>query len=197
MTKEAFMISELIFMELASDQQKIQRHEHVLFPCSAYFTNWKIDGVKEVPWHWHKELEFMFVVKGTVTACFGSEQVILHERDGFFVNSGSFHNIVMKDCYSCQVRSLVFDPVLVSGGANTIFDENYIKPLITVSAFPGIALYDREPSQHIILECIKKAHRACEDERSAYEYDVRYYLSKASITYIRIMSNCCGKKAIL
>jgi AraC-like DNA-binding protein len=173
------MITELLLMELASDQQKIQRHEHAQFPCSAYFTNWKKEGINGVPWHWHREFEFMFVVKGTVKGSFGSEQAILHEGDGFFVNSGNFHSILMEDCERCQVRSFVFDPVLVSGGSDTLFHEKYILPLISVSAFPGTALYDRAPTHHIVLEHIKKAHRASEDEQGAYEYDVRYHLSKA------------------
>lgn len=173
------MISELILLELASDQQKIQKHDHAMFPCSAYFTNWKKDGVRGVPWHWHRELEFMFVVRGNVMGCFGGEQVFLSQGDGFFVNTGNFHSIELNNCDSCQVRSFVFDPVLVSGGADTVFAEKYINPIISVSAFPGTGLYDRKPVHHDILEHIKQAHHACESEQDAYEYEVRYHMSKA------------------
>lgn len=173
------MISELILLDLASDQQKIQKHDHVMFPCSAYFTNWKKDGLRGVPWHWHRDLEFMFVVRGNVTGYFGGEQVSLRQGDGFFVNTGNFHSIELDNCDSCQVRSFVFDPVLLSGGTDTVFAEKYVKPIITVSAFPGAGLYDREPVQHEILEHVKLAHYACESEEDAFEYDVRYHLSKA------------------
>lgn len=183
------MVSELLFMELASDQQKLQKHEQMLFPCSAYHTDWRRDGIRGVPWHWHSEFELMMVVEGSVESCFGSERVVLHTGDGFFVNSRSLHRIEMTDCDRCQVRSLVFDPLLVSGGRETVFHEETVQPLLLAGAFPGMALYRNGEAGRAILEHIRQAHQHCECERGGYVFDVRYHLSKA--LYRILQENAC------
>ena len=173
------MISELVLMELAGDRQKIQQHDHSRFPCSAYYTRWTKTGITGVPWHWHDELEFAYVARGSAKCIFGEEEAILHEGDGLFVNVTNFHQIEMTDCPLCQVRSIVADPLLLSGGPDTVFQEKYISPVTGVRAFPGAALFAGNSKHRDILEHIKKAHAACETEQDAFEYAVRYHLSMA------------------
>jgi len=173
------MINELLFMQLASDQQKKQEHDLPQFPCSAYYTDWHKGEIEGVPWHWHRELEFMTVKKGRVQVQFGEQTAELQEGEGFFCNSRSLHRIIMKDCESCCVNSLVFDARLISGGPGTIFDEKYIYPLLSAKAFPGLALFLSDQKQAEILRHIKAAHAGCKDEEMGYEYDVRYHLSRA------------------
>jgi len=173
------MISELALMELAGDRHKIQQHDHARFPCSAYYTKWTRAGITGVPWHWHDELEFAYVAAGSAKCVFGEREAILHEGDGLFVNVRNFHLIEMTGCPLCQVRSIVIDPLLLSGGEDTVFQEKYISPVIHVPAFPGAALLESDPQHADILTHIKKAHTACETEQDAYECTVRYHLSMA------------------
>ena len=173
------MVNELKLMELASDQQKIQKHNEPLFPCSAYYTDWKKTGINSVPWHWHNELEFMFVVEGSMTVHFGDVDEPLKENDGAFINAKNLHAFNMLDCEHCRARSLVVDPLLLTGGADTIYFRKYIEPVITAVAFSGMVLHHDIPGHRTILEHIKTAHDYCMDEPDGYEYDVRYHLSKA------------------
>lgn len=173
------MISELLLMQLASDHQKIQTHDRPHFPCSAYYTDWNLHKIEGVPWHWHKELEFMVVVSGNVVIHFGEQSHLLQTGDGFFCNSGSLHQIHMTNCNRCCVHSLVFDAHLISGNPGTIFDEKYIYPLVSSQTFSGIALFHSNDLDKTILEHFKKAHLSCRDEVPGYEYDVRYHLAKA------------------
>lgn len=173
------MISELVQMQIASDQQKKQTHDSPHFPCSAYYTDWNLHKIEGVPWHWHKELEFMTVVKGKAMIFFGDQSYLLEAGDGFFCNSGSLHQIHMEDCQNCCVHSLVFDANLISGGTGTVFDEKYIYPLISSHSFAGSVLFQSNGPHRAVLEHLKYAHQSCRDEVYGYEYDVRYHLSKA------------------
>ena len=110
------MISELKWMELASDQQKVQVHEQPLFPCSAYHTDWRLGRIEGVPWHWHDELEFMLVEEGSTRVEFGPCTATLAAGDGYFCNSRTLHRIAMIDCARCRVNSFVVDARLLSGG---------------------------------------------------------------------------------
>lgn len=173
------MINELLFMQVAGNQQKKQQHDRPQFPCSAYYTDWHRSAVEGVPWHWHPELEFMVVVKGCVQVQFGGLTALLQEGEGFFCNTRTLHQIAMKDCESCCVNSLVFDARLISGGPGTIFDEKYIYPLLSARAFPGLTLTPSDRQQREIIQHIKAAHANCKNEEMGYEYDVRYHLAKA------------------
>ncbi len=173
------MIHELLFLQLAGDQQKKQQHHLPQFPCSAYYTDWNTGGIEGVPWHWHQELEFMTLIKGHAQVQFAEQNAELQEGDGFFCNTRSLHRITMKDCNTCCANSLVFDARLISGGPGTIFDEKYIYPLLSARTFFGMTLYWSNPTHREILIHIKAAHSDCKKEETGYEYEVRYHLSKA------------------
>lgn len=173
------MVSQLLLMQLASDQQKIQLHNSPDFPCSAYYTDWQIQKIRGVPWHWHRELEFMFVVEGNVHVWFDNQDFILQEGDGVFCNSRCLHQFQMTRCDRCRVHSLVFDHQLICGGPGTIFDQKYIYPLISARSVPGSILLGTDSGHRQILDHIKTAHQFCQEEPPGYEYDVRYHLSKA------------------
>ena len=76
-------------MQLASDKRKIQVHDHPLFSCSAYYTDWRKSFIEGVQWHWHDEIEFAVVVDGEADAEFG--EVRPHLKTGW----GNF-----RECWS-------------------------------------------------------------------------------------------------
>ena len=184
------MVSELIWMQLAADQQKRQEHEKPQFPCSAYYTDWRKGEREGVPWHWHRELEFMMVVRGNVQVQFGEKRADLREGEGFFCNTRALHRIWMKEGEPCCVYSLVFDARLISGGPGTVFDEKYIYPLVSAKAFPG-AVFVLSDNRHVkILEHMRAAHQSCRQEGQGYEYDVRYHLAKALLLILEENRAC-------
>ena len=179
------MVSELLLMQLASDQQKKQTHDSPHFPCSAYFTDWNHHKIEGVPWHWHKELEFMVVVKGKVRLSFADQTYLLRIGDGFFGNSRCLHSMQMVDCDNCCVNSLVFDANLISGGPGTVFDEKYIYPLISSKSFTGLALSHSNDDHQEVLNHMRIAHKSCRGEEDGYEYEVRYHLARALLHLLK------------
>lgn len=173
------MITELKLMQLASGQEKVQVHEHPLFPCSAYYTNWRRGQIEGVPWHWHAELEFMVVEEGAAWAEFDTHSARLMSGDGYFCNSKVLHRINMTDCDQCRVNSFVVDARLLSGGEGTVFDRRYVRPVLAAASFPGMALTARDAGCGEILAHIRAACEACRNEPFGYEYEVRYHLGKA------------------
>ena len=173
------MITELKLMQLASDREKVQVHEQPLFPCSAYYTDWRRGVIEGVPWHWHAELEFMIVAEGSVQAEFGDCAVRLNAGDGYFCNSRVPHRIGMVDCERCRVNSFVVDARLLSGGEGTIFDRRYLRPVLGAASLPGMAMLSGEPGGQAMVNHVRAAREACETEPFGYEYEVRYHLGKA------------------
>jgi len=179
------MLLELRGMELAPDRRKLQEHETPLFPCSAYFTDWHPAGPKGVPWHWHKEIELMVISHGSARVWLGDQTALLQAGDGYFCNQNTLHSIQMEGCDRSGVHSLVFDPVLISGGMDTVFHKQYVSPLCRAANLPGQILFQSEAWQAEILSYIRQAHHCYKAGAFGYEFEVRSLLSQAWLQFIR------------
>ena len=64
------------------------RHGEAEFPFRFYKEDvWAFD-FHCIDWHWHPEVEFIYAERGEISCFVGTEQFILPEGCGMFVNSG-------------------------------------------------------------------------------------------------------------
>ncbi|QJY41096.1 cupin domain-containing protein [Vibrio cholerae] len=76
------------------------------------FTNF-LNG--EVPWHWHAEVEVVFVGKGeTKLECIGGSAV-LKPGEMVLINSGILHRFTDVGFEDCRKLNVLFKPRLVGG----------------------------------------------------------------------------------
>ena len=80
-----------------------------------------------VDWHWHPEIEFVFVQKGTVTFLVGSERYVLTAGNGIFINSQILHRFEADE--TAVIPNIVFSPSLLSAKGSLIY-EKYIEPVL-------------------------------------------------------------------
>ena len=174
------MISKTTVIRLSANNEKEQLHNTPLFPCSAYYSDLQTGGIEVIPWHWHKELELMYIVSGSVNVVYGAERATLKPGDGFFCNSRVLHkyNLVSEKCRICY---LVFDENLISGGMGTIFYQKYVHPIVTAETFPGKHLSKDIIKDREAIEGIKAAFLASQREQAGFEHDIRYYLGKVLV----------------
>lgn len=50
-----------------------------------------VNSVKHVPFHWHKEVEIVYVLQGSVILHLDQKEYTLHQDDIIVVNSMSIH----------------------------------------------------------------------------------------------------------
>lgn len=173
------MIQQMTAVRIAADKEKEQRHETPLFPCSVYVTDWQKGGIEGSPWHWHRDLELMYVAAGSVRAECSGQQSVLKEGDGLFFNSKALHRYQVVGEEPCHVCYLVFNPDFVTGGAGTVYHQRYVYPLISDGSFPCQFLYGTRAQDREIINKIKQAFEAARRGDAGYEYDVRYNVSRA------------------
>ena len=102
------MIQQMTAMRIAADKEKEQRHETPLFPCSVYVTDWQRGSIEGCPWHWHKDLELMYLAAGSVQVECSGQQTVLREGDGLFFNSKVLHRYQVVGDEPCHVYYLIF-----------------------------------------------------------------------------------------
>lgn len=83
-----------------------------------------------IDWHWHSEVEFVFIEKGTAEFLVGSGRYVLTEGTGIFINSQVIHRFEASE--SVIIPNIVFSPSLLSAKDSLIYCK-YIQPLLDSS----------------------------------------------------------------
>lgn len=107
------------------------RHGEAEFPFRFYKEDvWAFD-FHCIDWHWHPEVEFIYAERGEISCFVGTEQFILPEGCGLFVNSGVLHRY--EAARSVSMPNIVFSPELLGAKSGRIY-QNYIAPVIESAA---------------------------------------------------------------
>ena len=109
-----------------SKGQETKNHGTLAYPIACYYNDM---SKAIIIWHWHEELELIFVKRGTVKIGAGSAEKILNEGDGCFINSDVTHTVWQVDSLEGIINSIVFHPKLI-GGRHSIYWQKYLQPLI-------------------------------------------------------------------
>lgn len=129
------------FCKTTTDEtlREITAHGSEKYPIAYYVDDILQFDLECIDWHWHREVEFVTVSKGTVICLIGQNRIYLEKGWGIFINSGTIHrfetsgggimpNIVFAPELISTERSLIHDtyilPVLSSGPAYQILDPN-------------------------------------------------------------------------
>lgn len=106
------------------------QHGNSNYPFAYYPENiWQFD-FHRIDWHWHHELEFLYVAEGTALCLVGTNKIELHKGSGIFINSGILHRFEAQ-C-STFIPNIVFSPTLLASEKSLIY-ERYILPVINSS----------------------------------------------------------------
>ena len=154
--------------------EELREHGTHLFPVACYLDQLPHD---EIPWHWHNELEFGLVSKGTVVVETASTSYTLQEGDGFFINSNMLHAALSMDNVFGEIHSVVCHPRAVSGSTDNIIWQKYLKPLMENQSCSGFHLRAEVEWQKRILDGLSSLWREAEQESYGYEIRIRNELS--------------------
>ncbi len=103
------------------------RHGSSSYPFSYYQEDiWQFD-FHRIDWHWHHELEFLYVAEGVAFCLVGTDQIALQKGFGIFINSGILHRFEATG--STYVPNIVFSPTLLAPEKSIVY-EKYIAPVI-------------------------------------------------------------------
>ncbi len=109
--------------------KEFAKHGNSLFPLEIYDCWFEVDGLL-VPYHWHNEIEIIYVEKGKIGVTINAESKIVNEGEMIFINSEDLHQInSIGDNYS-RYYALVFSPDLLSFKSSDHCEIACIRPLI-------------------------------------------------------------------
>ena len=77
--------------------RELRRHGSDDFPIGIYRDDFAEFEHGQIAWHWHEEIQFDYVVKGTILVQIGTNEFILNPGESIFINTGMLHRLVPVD----------------------------------------------------------------------------------------------------
>lgn len=153
--------------------KELQPHGTLAFPCAAYCAFYTDRQEDIIPWHWHEEIEIVYVKEGCLDLKIPSASFFVQEGNLLVINSNVLHSGIASN--TCLLQSLVFSPALISGNDNSVFAVKYMQPLIHCCSFTGFSILQSVNPD--ITQDFCHAFEAIEKEPLGFEFTVREKLS--------------------
>lgn len=160
-------------LNMAPSKQELQPHGTLEFPCAAYravLTD-KVEDV--IPWHWHEELEVLYVKEGALSLKLPSKTYTLNRGDCAILNARVLHDAIAEPY--CELDSFVFSSKLI-GEETSVYYKKYLAPLIIGQIFDGHLVLNEENNP--VRDYFLKAFSAMSEDVFGYEFIVRECLSQ-------------------
>lgn len=125
-------------LNLNRELKELKPHGTLAFPCAGYDSRYVEGKNGIIAWHWHEELEMIYIAEGQMRIKVPSRSYLLSQGDCIVFNSNVLHYCAAVG--SCNLHSLVFNPALVFGDRESVFAKDYIQPLTACRAFSALYL---------------------------------------------------------
>lgn len=162
--------------------RELQNHGNLAFPCAWYCSG---PNQGDVPWHWHEEIELVYLSKGSLQCAVGNRRFPLRKGEALFINTGIPHAFFEESGIPYEESDIVFHPRLIYGDVGSIFYEKYILPLMRCPSMAGFAFRKDLDWQREAALSIKEAVTVCRTKPELYEFTVREALTNVFTLLLR------------
>lgn len=104
------------------------QHGSHSYPFQFYNENLALFDFHCIEWHWHTEVEFVFIQSGTVTFWIGEKSFQLSKGSGVFINSRVLHRLSSPS--EAIIPNFLFMPDFIAASDSRIY-QKYILPVIS------------------------------------------------------------------
>lgn len=133
----------------------------------------------DIPWHWHDEFEFGYLMGGSMLYKTSGHEYVLQKGDGIFINSGVPHYLhPLEPREKVLLQSQFVDRFFLAGAYGNLFDLKYITPVLEQKQLEAVPLYHREKKSRKVLEQLKKAAKLSLTEPPFFELHLRNTFSE-------------------
>ena len=128
------------------------RHGDSAFPFQYYYEDiWDFD-FHCVDWHWHPELEYVYVHSGQALCFTGGKRMVIPAGNALLINSKVIHRFEAKG--STIIPNVVYSPFLLASEGSLIY-RKYIYPFLANG--PDSILLDASvPWQNVCIQYMMK-----------------------------------------
>lgn len=114
-------------------------------------------GETRIPWHWHEELEFNYVVSGSLSLVTPNKSYVFDKNEAFFINTSvlcTFEHVVNRP--KAVIDSHLFHPVFLGGHFKSLFTTKYLEPVIHNKKLEILEIRGENKGQQELLNKLKQ-----------------------------------------
>lgn len=123
--------------------------------------------------HWHDEVEFVYVVEGSLRYMIEGEILILHAGEGVVVNSRRLHVCLTDEGAPSVSYCIILHPMLLT--TSEYIDKKFIEPVIKNRSVPYLLLNVKDDWGKTICDDLAKMHEASEKGNRELEIVKLYF----------------------
>ncbi|QZY56474.1 AraC family transcriptional regulator [Crassaminicella profunda] len=172
-------------IEVTENLQETTKHGSYDFPMAIYTDKFNLFEDGHIRWHWHKELQFSYVLCDKVVFFIENQKIILEPGEGIMVNSNILHQIKPYNNNNCMMFSIVFDPTLIGGTQQSLIEKKYLNPIIESSNLKFIYLKPTVQWQKNILKYLEEVFFLSNQKTYGYELEMRNFMSSLWLNLIK------------
>lgn len=123
-----------------------------------------------VPWHWHEELEFNYIVNGTAVLTTANQSSVFQKGEAFFINSNILCTMKSQtEGETCIMDSHLFHPIFLGGHFKSIFSTKYLEPILQNKYLEILGIRGKSARQKSLLRLLREAARIQREENSEFQ----------------------------
>ena len=123
--------------------------------------------------HAHPMMQYSMVLSGNLAYSVGSREFVIPAGSGFFVNYNRFHRAIADPKMPSEFLSFLISTEFVTGRRGSQIAGKYSETFTSAEYSDFLELLPRDPSAHIILECMSKLSEASRHKDFGYELTVK------------------------
>ena len=123
------------------------------YPYSMHVADFKAGPI---PWHWHEEVEFGYVLNGQIEITLANRTCNVLKNQGYFTNSNVLSRFP-KTTDTVLAHTHLFHPIFLSGHFKSIFETKYLDPVIHNKNIDALIFTGETPNQKKILQKLQQA----------------------------------------
>lgn len=164
-------------IHVAEDLKELKTHGDFEYPVGVYEVNMKNMYMETVRWHWHDELELIFVHEGCGNFHVRDDSYILSEGQGMLINQGMLHSFsIAEGSENCIYSSIVFHPSFLFPYSQTKLCSIYLHPVISNQSLAGLPFSEDMPYEKEILDLLRQIIEINKERQYCYELYTKDYL---------------------
>ncbi len=129
MTEQRWTDQNVETIKVTKDLHEIKEHGNLEYPVAIYEVDLQKMYMGMVRWHWHDEIEIIYVEKGCAEFCVSEETYVLSEGQGIFINQSVMHSVHPYEGEDCLYYSIVFHPAFLFGYGHAGLSSLYLHPI--------------------------------------------------------------------
>lgn len=123
------------------------------YPYSMHIADFKAGPI---PWHWHEEVEFGYVLNGQIEITLANRTYHISKNQGYFTNSNVLSRF-SKTTDTVLAHTHLFHPIFLSGHFKSIFETKYLDPVIHNKNIDALIFTGQTPNQQKLLQKLQQA----------------------------------------